>query len=140
MLNKMKVSDNLCQQVIKTQATVHQCTAEVEFAEKDDPVMYCPVTVNSEALYEHSKKVGEVLLGEPNVQLFPPIIGAEDFSFFTKKIAATLFTLGIRNETLKSDMSLHSPHFVLDEEALPIGAAFHAAVAMSYLDGHVEMH
>jgi IAA-amino acid hydrolase len=31
---------------------------------------------------------------------------------------------------------LHSPYFVIDEDVLPVGAAFHAAVAMEYLIKH----
>lgn len=100
-----------------------------------------PVMVNDEALHEHAKKVGEILLGKANVQLLPVTMGAEDFSFFTQKSSALIFFIGIKNETLKSDQPLHSPYFLIDEEALPIGAALHAAVAISYLDNHaVETH
>jgi IAA-amino acid hydrolase len=96
-----------------------------------------PVMVNDEALYEHVKKVGETLLGKPNVQLLPVTMGAEDFSFFSKKTSAAIFVVGIKNETLKSGHPLHSPYFFIDEEALPIGAALNAAVATSYLNNHV---
>ncbi|OVA07100.1 Peptidase M20 [Macleaya cordata] len=64
-------------------------------------------------------------------------MGAEDFSFYSKKMAAAFFFIGIKNETVKSDKPLHSPHFTVDEEVLPIGAAFHAAVAITYLDSHI---
>ncbi|KAK6231895.1 Peptidase M20 - like 9 [Theobroma cacao] len=122
-------------EVIEMQAAVHQCTATLDFLE-DVPLPY-PVLSNDEALYEHAKKVGETLVGEANMHLHPVITGAEDFSFFSLKTKAAMFGLGIRNETLKSDQALHSPYFFLDESALPIGAAFHAAVAVSYLDSHV---
>ncbi|XP_022979169.1 IAA-amino acid hydrolase ILR1-like 3 [Cucurbita maxima] len=115
-------------EVINKQAIVHHCYASVEFME-DTPVM-----VNNEALFEHANRVGNSLLGESNVQLLPWTMGAEDFGFFSQRIAATIYGIGIRNETLGSSRPLHSPHFVLDEEALPIGAALHAAVAMSYLE------
>ncbi|KAG6638124.1 hypothetical protein CIPAW_10G013900 [Carya illinoinensis] len=122
-------------EIIEAQASVHRCTATVDFME-DRPMPY-PVMVNDEALYEHAKKVGEILLGKPNVQLLPVTMGAEDFSFFSEKSAASIFVVGIKNETLQSDQPLHSPYFFIDEEALPIGAAFHTAVAISYLDNHV---
>ncbi|KAL4605954.1 hypothetical protein ACB092_09G067300 [Castanea dentata] len=123
-------------EVIETQATVHRCSAMVDFME-DSRHMPHPVMVNDEALYEHVKKVGESLLGKPNVQLLPVTMGAEDFSFFTQKTAAAIFVIGIQNETLKSNQPLHSPYFFIDEEALPIGAALNAAVATSYLKNHV---
>lgn len=43
-----------------------------------------PAMANDEALDEHVKNVGEVLLGKPNVQLMPVTMGAEDFSFFAE--------------------------------------------------------
>lgn len=126
-------------EVLEAQAAVHRCSALVDFME--DTPMPIPVMVNDEALYEDAKKVGGALLGEPNVQLLPVSTGSEDFSFFSQKIAATMFGLGTRNYSLKSDQPLHSPYFVIDEEAFPIGAALHAAVAISYLDSHVvEAH
>ncbi|KAG6638122.1 hypothetical protein CIPAW_10G013600 [Carya illinoinensis] len=121
-------------EVIEAQASVHQCTAMVDFME-DRPMPH-PVMVNDEALYEHAKKVGEILLGKPNVQLLPVTIGAEDFGFFSQKTAASILVVGIKNETLKSDRPLHSPYFFIDKEALPIGAALHAAVTISFLDNH----
>lgn len=89
-----------------------------------------PAMANDEALYEHVKNVGEVLLGKSNVQLMPVTMGAEDFSFFAEKIPAENFVVGIRNETLKADKHLHSPYFFIDEEALPIGAALNAAATI----------
>ncbi|KAF5945067.1 hypothetical protein HYC85_015295 [Camellia sinensis] len=97
------------------------------------------VLVNDEVLYEHAKGVGEVLLGKQNVQILPVTMGAEDFSFYSQKMPAVMYAVGTKNETLKSDHPLHSPHFFIDEEALQIGSAFHAAVAMSYLDSHSEV-
>lgn len=114
------------------QAGVHRCNATVDFKE-ETPLPY-PVLVNDEGLYEHAKGVGEVLLGEENVQFLPVTMGAEDFSFYSQKMPGAMFAVGTKNETLKSDQPLHSPYFVIDEGALPIGSAFHAAVAMSYLD------
>lgn len=115
------------------QAAVHRCNATVDFMEKLIPY---PATVNDEELYAHVKAVGEGLLGEANVQLRPPTMGAEDFSFYSQKMASTMFFIGVGNETMSPTHNLHSPYFVLDEKALPVGAALHAAVAIKYLDGH----
>ncbi|XP_065855170.1 IAA-amino acid hydrolase ILR1 isoform X2 [Euphorbia lathyris] len=119
------------------QAIVHRCTATVDF--EAAMARTYPVTINDDALYNHGKKIGEKLVGHGKVQLEPVTMGAEDFSFYSERIPATAFWLGIKNETLRSDKALHSPFFAVDETALPIGAAFHAAVAMSYLDINAEM-
>ncbi|CAK7341943.1 unnamed protein product [Dovyalis caffra] len=121
-------------EIVQMQAAVHQCTASLDFME--EKMRPYPATVNDEAMYKHAKQVGEALLGESNVQLAPMSMGAEDFSFYSQKMKAALFFVGTKNETVKSVKRLHSPYFVMDEDALPIGAAFHAAVAISYLDGH----
>ncbi|KAJ6749993.1 hypothetical protein OIU85_000603 [Salix viminalis] len=121
-------------QIIEMQAAVHQCTASLDFME--EKMRPYPSTVNDEAMYEHAKQVGEALLGESNVHLAPMTMGAEDFSFYSQKMKAAFFFIGTKNEAVRSVKRLHSPYFVIDEEVLPIGAAFHAAVAISYLDGH----
>ncbi|KAJ6756102.1 PEPTIDASE M20 FAMILY MEMBER [Salix purpurea] len=121
-------------QIVEMQAAVHQCTASLDFMEEN--MRPYPSTVNDEAMYEHAKQVGEALLGESNVLLAPMTMGAEDFSFYSQKMKAAFFFIGTKNEAVRSVKRLHSPYFVIDEEVLPIGAAFHAAVAISYLDGH----
>lgn len=123
-------------QVIEAQAAVHQCSAVVDFME--EKLIPYPATINHPAMYEHAKRVGESLLGEHGVQLKPMIMGAEDFSFYAEKMPAAFFMIGVRNETMQSMKGLHSPHFILDEDALPVGACLHSAVAMTYLDGHAQ--
>ncbi|XP_062003573.1 IAA-amino acid hydrolase ILR1-like [Rosa rugosa] len=121
-------------EVMEQQAAVHRCTAVVDFLE-EIPLPHPPMA-NDQALYEHVKNVGQVLLGKPNVRLLPLTMVAEDFSYFAEKTAAAIFVIGTGNETLKSDKAAHSPYFFIDEEALPLGAALHAAIAISYLDDH----
>ncbi|KAM5559400.1 hypothetical protein ABKV19_020847 [Rosa sericea] len=124
-------------EVIEMQASVHKCTATTDFMlEKMRP--YPPLVID-EALYEHGKRVSEALVGEPNVYLLPMSMGAEDFSFYTHQMAAALFMIGTKNDTLGSNTAdLHSPFLVIDEEVLPIGAALHAAVAISFLDNTTD--
>ncbi|WCJ34235.1 IAA-amino acid hydrolase ILR1 [Euphorbia peplus] len=121
-------------EVIENQAGVHRCTASIDFMlEKMKPY---PVTVNNEYMYEHAKKVGEVLLGQSNMELTRAFMGAEDFSFYAEKMKAAFFMIGVKNEDEKPVIGLHSPYFFLNENALPFGAAFHAAVAISYLESN----
>lgn len=99
-----------------------------------------PPTLNDPKLYEHARKVGQVLLGEHNVVHVLIEMAAEDFSFYSQKMAAAFFSIGTQNETItSSSIHLHSPYFTVDEEVLPLGAALHAAVAISYFDPHALM-
>ncbi|OIS98022.1 iaa-amino acid hydrolase ilr1-like 3, partial [Nicotiana attenuata] len=121
-------------EVIETQAAVHLCSATVNFMEELRPY---PPTLNDPKLYEHVRKVGQVLLGEQNVLLDPISMGAEDFSFYSQKMAAAFFSIGTQNKTITSAIiDIHSPYFTVNEEVLPFGAALHAAVAISYFDTH----
>ncbi|KAJ0088273.1 hypothetical protein Patl1_32652 [Pistacia atlantica] len=118
-----------------TKEAVHKCSATVDFMEgKMRPY---PALVNDEEMYEHGKMVGESLLGETNVHLVPMAMLAEDFSFYSEKMAAAFFYIGTKNETIEEVHRLHSPYLVINEDVLPIGAALHAAVAISYLDNNV---
>ncbi|KAF8708714.1 hypothetical protein HU200_030096 [Digitaria exilis] len=123
-------------EVIEGQAAVGRCTAAVDFMEEE--LRPYPATVNDEAMYVHAKKVAEGLLGEANVKLSPQIMAAEDFGFFAQRIPAAFFAIGVCNEELGKVHHVHSPHMVIDEGALPIGAAFHAAVAIEYLNKHAS--
>lgn len=122
-------------EIAEAQASVLRCTAVVDFLE--GKLIPYPATINDEAMYEHTRKVGQSLLGETNVHQSPMIMAAEDFSFYSQKMATMFFFIGLKNDTIKSDRPLHSPYFFADEEVLPIGAAFHAAVAISYLESHI---
>ena len=64
----------------------------------------------------------------------PPSLVGEDFAFYGSKVPSAWILLGIRNETAGSVHLLHSPKFRMDETALPIGAAYHASLAMTYLE------
>ncbi|CAN4109202.1 unnamed protein product [Withania somnifera] len=99
---------------------------------EDKDTIY-PPTVNDDTMYEHVKKVAGDLVGTTNFKVVPPMMGAEDFSFYSEVIPAAFFYIGIRNETLGSIHTGHSPHFMIDEDVLPIGAATHAAFAERYL-------
>jgi len=120
-------------QVIVEQSSVYRCAASVDFFEKE---RFYPPTVNDETMYEHVKKVAVDLLGPKNYKVVPPMMGAEDFSFYSEVIPAAFYYIGVRNETLGSVHTGHSPYFMIDEDVLPTGAAVHAAIAERYLIEH----
>jgi IAA-amino acid hydrolase len=120
-------------EVIEGQAAVGRCTAAVDFMEeKHRPY---PATVNDDAMYEHAWAVAQGMLGKDSVRSRPQFMGAEDFGFYAEKVPAAFFTVGVVGTGAEPGKvhHLHSPYFEIDEGVLPIGAAFHAAVAMDYL-------
>jgi jasmonoyl-L-amino acid hydrolase len=56
-------------------------------------------------------------------------------------VPAGFYYIGVRNETLGSVHTGHSPYFMVDEDVLdlPTGAAFHAAVAERFLAEHASL-
>lgn len=122
------------EEVIVEQSRVFRCSATVDFFEKENTI-YLP-TVNDNMMYEHVRKVAIDLVGSTNFRVVPPMMGAEDFSFYSEVVPAAFYYIGIRNETLGSVHTGHSPYFMIDEDVLPIGAAAHAAIAERYLNEH----
>ncbi|XP_022773270.1 IAA-amino acid hydrolase ILR1-like 6 [Durio zibethinus] len=123
------------EEVIVEQASVFRCSAMVDFFEKEYTIY--PPTVNDDRMYEHVKKVATDLLGPPNFRVVPPMMGAEDFSFYSEAVPAAFYYIGVRNETFGSTHTVHSPYFMIDEDVLPFGASVHATIAERYLIEHV---
>ncbi|XP_037491891.1 IAA-amino acid hydrolase ILR1-like 6 [Jatropha curcas] len=118
-------------EVVVEQASVFRCSATVDFFEQEYTIY--PPTVNDNDMYEHVKKVASDLLGSTNFRVVPPMMGAEDFSFYSQLVPAAFYYIGMRNESLGSTHIGHSPYFMIDEDVLPFGAATHAAIAERYL-------
>jgi len=89
-----------------------------------------PVMVNEEKMAGLIREVAIDLLGEEKVLPDEPAMGAEDFGYFLAQAPGALFRLGVKKGEMRPG---HSPHFDLDEEALPIGAAILAESARKYL-------
>lgn len=134
-INKLTQSV-LQKQVFVEQASVFRCSATVDFFENEYKIY--PPTVNDELMYEHVRKVASDLVGPTNFKVVPPMMGAEDFSFYSQVVPAAFFYVGIMNETLGSTHTGHSPYFMIDEDVLPIGAAAHASIAERYLNEHTR--
>jgi amidohydrolase len=93
-----------------------------------------PAMVNDEAFTRQAIDSVTALLGERSVVHLPtPQLGGEDFAFFAQRVPALMFRLGVRNEARGIVHAVHSSRFDLDEEALPLGAAALARIAMDYV-------
>ncbi|OAY74470.1 IAA-amino acid hydrolase ILR1-like 1 [Ananas comosus] len=121
------------EEVIVSQASVQRCNATVSFF--DEERTFFPPTVNDEGLYGHFRKVAREMLGPDNVRDRKPVMGAEDFAFFSEAVPATFYYfVGMSDGAIGLlQYTPHSPFFTVNEEALPYGAALHAALAMRYL-------
>lgn len=55
----------------------------------------------------------------------------DDFAYFAQAVPASYFKLGVGNENF--DKPIHSPYFMADEKALPIGTAVLVQTVLDYL-------
>ncbi|KAK9829138.1 hypothetical protein WJX72_004097 [[Myrmecia] bisecta] len=121
-------------EVIRAQAASFGCTADISWREEDQP--YYPPTVNDKGAFEFAKDVGIRLLGDPSkFEEVLPTMAGEDFAFFGRAgIPASFSFLGINDPGQQTGHGLHTPRFKLDEAVLPLGAAYHTALATEFLD------
>ncbi|KAL1811308.1 hypothetical protein DCAR_0623431 [Daucus carota subsp. sativus] len=118
-------------EVIIGQAAVHRCTATVNFLESEKP--FYPPTVNDKGLHQYFQNVAADMIDISSVKEMQPMMGAEDFSFYQEEIPGYYYNLGMKNETKGNLAYLHSPHFQINEDAFPFGAALQASLAARYI-------
>ncbi|MDR0486123.1 MAG: amidohydrolase [Elusimicrobiota bacterium] len=84
-----------------------------------------PVGINGEKALDVVKKVYEEYLSK-DYDLYKepkPMFGAEDFSYYQQKIPGAFLFLG-----LGGGADLHTPHFKLNEDVMPIGVSIYLSL------------
>lgn len=109
-------------------AEANRCRVQVDF-----PGTCYPPLLNDRDCWRLAQDVAAELLGADRVLEVAPIMGAEDFAFYTRRVPGCFLGLGVRNEAKGAVYPVHHPRFTLDEDALPIGAALHVALALKAL-------
>lgn len=91
-----------------------------------------PVLVNHAAQTEFARQAAIRLLGADNVVERPPVMGSEDFAYMLEHRPGAYVRLG---NGLGEDggCMVHNPLYDFNDKALPVGAAFWAHLAQSYL-------
>ncbi|WP_282794470.1 M20 family metallopeptidase [Streptomyces sp. CC224B] len=113
-------------------AAAHGATAEVELEEGYPPV------VNDAGFAAAARAAAGDLLGADRVHHLPePVMGAEDFSYVLERVPGAMAFLGARPPGTPSEGApdIHSNRVVFDEDAMAVGSAVHAAVALDFLGG-----
>jgi len=113
------------EETAKGVAAALRARAEVEIH------MHYPPVVNDEAMAELAG--GAIRKLGLNVAVGSPIMAAEDFSYVLQRVPGAMVQLGVRDPAWPEPKPVHTAQFDLDEEALPLGAAVYAAMALEYL-------
>jgi amidohydrolase len=111
-------------------AAAMRCTASMSLGEGEFDY---PPTVNSAHCWHLAQDVAREYLSEANVLTIDPVMGAEDFSFYTSQADACFIALGVRNEAIGAIHEVHNCQFKVDENALAIGTAMHVGFALRSL-------
>jgi hippurate hydrolase len=118
------------EQVAAGIAAAHGCTAEVRIKKG------YPVTVNDPAFAHYAIDVLTDLVGPGDVTtMAAPVMGAEDWSYVLQQVPGIMAFLGVcpDGDDPRRAHACHSNRMRLDEEAMAVGVAAHAAIAVSYL-------
>ena len=92
-----------------------------------------PVTENHVQMTDFARTVAVETVGAANVIHPRPVMGAEDFSYFLKKVPGCMVFLGSSNIARGMSHPHHSALFDFDESCLPIGVELMSRLALSYL-------
>lgn len=94
-----------------------------------------PVTSNHSVSTTFFRQVvRQVCTGEALVELDAPSMGAEDFSYYLKRVPGTFFFLGHSASWVPSSSKpLHHPSFDFNDEALRTGVKIFVHLALNYI-------
>lgn len=113
-------------------AAAFRASAIVEFSQE------CPSLKNDSALCQLALDALPKALGEYAVLSAGPLDkngvgGSEDFAYVSREVPSVMLSLAAGSPDKGHKFPLHHPKVTFDENALPVGAAALAALAVSYL-------
>ncbi|TVQ82722.1 MAG: amidohydrolase [Bacteroidetes bacterium] len=92
-----------------------------------------PFLKNDELLSNHFRDYASEYLGKENIVELDLAMTAEDFAFYSQKIPACFYRLGIGNKAKGVTSNVHTSTFDIDEKALETGMGFMAWIVVNQL-------
>ncbi len=77
-----------------------------------------PVLINDATLTAHTKTLAMDYAGAKNILDLPTRMGSEDFAYYTHRVPACFYRLGVGNKKKGITSGLHTSTFNVDEDAL----------------------
>ncbi len=90
-----------------------------------------PFLENNRQLTTYAIEKAIEFAGESNVEETELRMGAEDFSFYSQKIPACFYRLGVANYAKGINSGVHTPTFNIDEDAIENGIGMMAYLGSS---------
>ncbi len=129
-----KMQEDIHRRVLRTVNSICEsagATAEIKIQKM------CPVTWNDVSLTEQMLPSLRETAGSEHVAMLKPIMGAEDFAFYSKEVPGLFYFVGITPKgTAPEDAAPHhTTEFFVDESGLELGVRSMARLAVDYLYG-----
>ncbi|MFN5055865.1 MAG: M20/M25/M40 family metallo-hydrolase, partial [Bacteroidota bacterium] len=80
-----------------------------------------PTVYNDPVITEKARSIAASSMGNSNIEEGELRMGAEDFGYYSQKIAGCFFRLGTGNKQKNITSGVHTPTFDIDEDAIEIG-------------------
>jgi len=117
------------ERMVQGAASNYEVHADLKFLES------LPAVINNCKAAVLARKAAQIIVDEKNViSQGPSSLGGEDFAFYLQQIPGCMIRFGAK----KSDETgpAHSSTFDFDDRVLPVGAAWYAEVAKTFLQDH----
>lgn len=95
-----------------------------------------PATINDPELSRAAAETLAGMSGDVEVRQVPPVMGGEDFAYFSREVPGFYFRLGTTDPEHGSG-GLHTPTFRGDDDAVPIGIRAMSHLVVDYLQGEI---
>ncbi len=113
---------NKMRQTVDGIATIHDVTVNFDYRR------LCPMTLNSDKEVMLAREVIQEMLGDKaQGQAKAVSMGSDDFCFYLEEVPGAYIYIGNGVDSA----SLHHSKYDFNDEALPVGAAFYAAMVMA---------
>ncbi len=116
------------EEMVPTIAKAYGGDATIEIRDATD------ITYNEPALVEQMLPTMQRVAGAENVQTQKAITGAEDFSYFQKKVPGFFFFLGGMTPGATESFPHHTPDFIIDDSGLILGVKTLTEMSLDYLN------
>ncbi|WP_439365980.1 M20 aminoacylase family protein [Bradyrhizobium sp. DASA03005] len=132
-LEALDLIEKRMQQVAEHVCAAHEATCEFEF------IRGYPPTVNSAAEAEFARRVLASIVGEENVMLQDPGMGAEDFAYMLQAKPGAYCDIGNGDGSHRDvghgsgPCMLHNPSYDFNDELIPLGATYWVRLAEAWL-------
>jgi hippurate hydrolase len=114
-------------QVTEHVAAAHLCSARLTTGSVRFPVLF-----NDDAAALRTRQVAAALFGgNRSVEMASPIMGAEDWAYVLQQVPGSLAFLGAAPPGVDRPAPNHSNRMLIDESAMAVGIAMHAAMALA---------